>query len=387
MKINEQFKDLSSYEQKKKFNLKNIKNPQISYNNENSHFIYNDTDVKRQFEIIKNKNLIKPSSDDIDYLKQITFEINNEKFSHEEKTAFVNVPEEYIRMLNNFTPKIIEKKNEIIDFIFNTLEKNKNRETISCRKLAALYEEKYGKKIGKSTIHKIMRRQMDYRYLKTVYKSKKIENFDNKLYSFYFIKAFVKFLKVGFELIFVDESKIELLNNHYKCWRRKDEQICFGTNNKHKKNLILAITKDEIAYYEILEKNTNSNIFLEFLENLFTKKIQSQNKKFVLIMDNCTSHKTNEIIEFFLNKKINIIYTPPYQSIFNPIELAFRALKRIIYSKIYSDIDELMSDVKDFFESKELKRTLLLNYKESIEQYINFYNKYKYMNLNNSNVE
>ena len=85
-----------------------------------------------------------------------------------------------------------------------------------------------------------------------------------------------------------------------------------------------------------------------------------------------------------MNKKINIIYTPPYQSVFNPIELAFRALKRIIYSKIYSDIDELITDVKDFFESKELKRTLLLNYKESIEQYINFYNKYKYMNLNNS---
>ena len=78
-------------------------------------------------------------------------------------------------------------------------------------------------------------------------------------------------------------------------------------------------------------------------------------------MDNCTSHKTNEIIEFFLNEKINIIYTPPYQSIFNPIELAFRALKRKIYSKIYSDIEELMSDEKDFFKSKELKRTLLLN--------------------------
>ena len=372
---------------KKNFDLKNIKNPQISYINENSHFIYNETDVKRHFENIKNKNLMKPSPNDIVYLKDITLEINNEQLLQEEKTAFVTVPEEYISILNNFSPKITEKKNEIIDFIFNILEKNKNRGTVSCRKLSALYEERYGKKIGKSTIHKILRRQMDYRYLKTIYKTKKIENFDNKLYSFFFIKAFAKCLKIGFEFIFIDESKVELLNNHYKCWRRKDEQICFGANNKCKKNLILAITKGEIIYYEILEKNTNSNVFLEFLEKLFTKKIQGQNKKFVLVMDNCTSHKTNEIIEFFLNEKINIIYTPPYQSIFNPIELAFRALKRKIYSKIYSDIEELMSDEKDFFKSKELKRTLLLNYKESIEQYINFYNKFKYMNLNNSNIE
>ena len=79
--------------------------------------MYNDTDVKRQFEIIMNKNLIKPSSDDIDNLKQISFEINNEKFSYEEKTSFVNAPEEYIRMLNNFTPKIIHflpKTNNIV---------------------------------------------------------------------------------------------------------------------------------------------------------------------------------------------------------------------------------------------------------------------------------
>ena len=59
-------------------------------------------------------------------------------------------------MLNNFALKIMEKKNKIINFIFNTLEKNKNRGTARCWKLAALYGEKYGKKIWKSIIHKIL---------------------------------------------------------------------------------------------------------------------------------------------------------------------------------------------------------------------------------------
>ena len=93
MKINEQLKHSMDYENKKNFDLKNIKNPQISYINENSHFIYNDTNVKRHFDIIKNKNLIKPSSNDILDLKLIILEINNEQLLQEEKTAFVSVPE------------------------------------------------------------------------------------------------------------------------------------------------------------------------------------------------------------------------------------------------------------------------------------------------------
>ena len=55
---------------------------------------------------------------------------------------------------------------------------------------------------------------------------------DNKLYSFYFIKAIAKFIKTDFELVFLDESKIELINNHYKCWRRKEESIFFSQNKK-----------------------------------------------------------------------------------------------------------------------------------------------------------
>ena len=36
----------------------------------------------------------------------------------------------------------------------------------------------------------------------------------------------LKYIKIGFELVFLDECKIELKNNHYKCWRKKEEQGC-----------------------------------------------------------------------------------------------------------------------------------------------------------------
>ena len=63
----------------------------------------------------------------------------------------------------------------------------------------------------------------------------------------------------------------------------------FSQIKKQKKNLILAIKKDDIIYYEILGGNINSIIFFNFLENLLDKLNLKQNNKYILLMDNYTS--------------------------------------------------------------------------------------------------
>jgi len=103
-------------------------------------------------------------------------------------------------------------------------------------------------------------------------------------------------------------------------------------------------------------------------------------------MDNCTSHNSNDTIEYLDKRKINVIFTPPYQSIFTPIELAFRALKKKTYSKIYTKMDEIIEDIQNFLSSKDIKKTLMLNFKETVEQYINYVNKNGQLNLNNINI-
>ena len=360
------------HSKKNKSYIKTIKNPLISYINRDSHFIYSELDAKIQFNYITNKNLIKPTKDEIDLLKDVIKKINEQKLLFSEKNELLDIPIVYAEQISKFIPESKKEKNILIEFIVEILNNNQNRQALSCRKIASLYQMKYGKKVGKSTIHRIMRNQLDYRYLKTSYKTKKIENIDNKLYSFYFIKAIAKFIKTDFELVFLDESKIELINNHYKCWRRKEESIFFSQNKKQKQNLILAITRDDIVYYEILDNNVNSNVFIKFIDNLANKLDSQQNHKFVLVMDNCTSHNSNDTIEYLDKRKINVIFTPPYQSIFTPIELAFRALKKKTYSKIYTKMDEIIEDIQNFLSSKDIKKTLMLNFKETVEQYINY---------------
>ena len=168
-------------------------------------------------------------------------------------------------------------------------------------------------------IHKILRKSLGYRYLKTTYKTKKLKSEISILHCFYFIKCFAKCLKLDFHFIFIDESKIELSNNHLRCWRKENEQIMFGDIINEKKNIILAIDKSSVLEYEITHENTNGIIFYNFIEKMEKKLEFMSENKYVLVMDNFTSHKTEDILKYFKSNKINILFTPAYQSIFNPI--------------------------------------------------------------------
>ena len=51
-----------------------------------------------------------------------------------------------------------------------------------------------------------------------------------------------------------------------------------------------------------------------------------------IIMDNYSSYKTEKLMKFYADNKINILFNAPYLSKFNPVELAFRNLKRNLYT-------------------------------------------------------
>ena len=157
----------------------------------------------------------------------------------------------------------------------------------------------------------------------------------------------------------------------------------FGDTINKKKNLILAIDKSSVLEYEITQENTNGIIFFNFIEKLKKKLDFASENKYVFIMDNCTSHKTEEILKYFKTNKINILFTPAYQSIFNPIELIFRGIKRMTYSKLYNNFEEVEKDVIDYLQNDKIKKTLLYNFKETMEQILNYYKLNMNQNINN----
>lgn len=380
---------LTLFKSKKKAKLthKKLKFPLFTHINLDSHFIYDENNSIQYFETTKNKNLIKLTEEETSILKNIIQDINTQKLLSNAKENLIEIPEELAKKINDFIIKPIKEHNELSDFIQGIMIDQRNRQNISCRKLAALYEEKYKKKISKSTVHRILRKKLNLRYLKTTYKNRKIQTDKNRFYSLYFIKVFVKLIKLGFETIFIDESKFELMNNHFRCWRKNNEQIYFGPNNNKKNNILLAIDKSNVIYYKMFEENNNSNNFIKFLEELKSEIEKKKIEKYVLILDNCTIHKTQNIINFFVNNKINALFTPAYQSTFTPIELAFRAIKKITYSKIYIKIDDVINEIDGILKDEKIKKTLLYNYKETLSEYLSYIDINNNINLNNLNIE
>ena len=70
-------------------------------------------------------------------------------------------------------------------------------------------------------------------------------------------------------------------------------------------------------------------------------------------MDNFPAHKTSDVYEFLKGNKICTVFNASYKSIFNAIELSFRAIKKITYSNLYNTIEEAEKDIYNYFESED----------------------------------
>lgn len=47
-------------------------------------------------------------------------------------------------------------------------------------------------------------------------------------------------------------------------------------------------------------------------------------------------------------------------SVFNAIELTFRAIKRITYSNLYNSMEEVYNDAINFLKGEQIKKTLYI---------------------------
>ena len=108
-------------------------------------------------------------------------------------------------------------------------------------------------------------------------------------------------------------------------------------------------------------------------------------KNYVFIMDNLSVHLTDEIKNLVNRYNLKIVYTVPYESSYNPIELSFRFIKNKIYRHIYSNMNDLKNDVENIIESFEFQRSLKFNWAETLEKYLIFINNNINENLNNAN--
>jgi hypothetical protein len=372
----------------KKHKIKKIKKykgtTSISHITINSHFILDFKNPIIYYDNYNDKNLIKLNDKEYYFLNQKIKEIKYKNGLSKENINWIDLSKEIFENINNyFNIKI--RKNKIEEFVENKLKENQSREKISCRKLAKLYFDETGNKISKTYINNLLRNNLKLSYLKTSIKTKTINEPLGKIQGFCFIKSIVKCLMAGFKILFLDESSILSSNNNFRAWRGKNEELYFNIGTKKRKNLLLIISNEEVIHYKITDKNTDEKNFLKFMEEVAEILDKKENEKFVIVMDNLASHRTKNLINFYKERKINIIFNCVYRSNFNAIELAFRNIKFYLYKNLYEKIEDAIKDINNILNDKKFRLTLSNNLYETLNKYIEFFDENKYMNLNNLN--
>jgi len=149
----------------------------------------------------------------------------------------------------------------------------------SCRKLSELFNKKYGKTISKTTINRILRNKLGLRFLKTSPKNDILVSKQSLKQSFFVLKILTRHIKLGGNVVYIDESTFSTVNNNYKIWRLPNSQIYSPIKDSKKFNLILAVNNEKIIHWMILEENTTSEIFKKFFLEMLNKMNKIEIKK------------------------------------------------------------------------------------------------------------
>ena len=106
-----------------------------------------------------------------------------------------------------------------------------------------------------------------------------------------------------------------------------------------------AMSKDRLIISIV--DSTNSETFQEFLEG-----IRRDHPKFYMVLDNVSFHKSKSIQKYVKSAGDDIAFEflPPYTPQLNPIETAWRDLKRRLAGRYFKSTDELKHAITTIVE-------------------------------------
>ena len=356
-------------------------NPDIFNFNINDIFIYQCTYSSFYFRKLEDKNIMKLDANELAFIHKIILDNKNENDDIFVLPFFKTLMENAQK--NNLA---LDDRDIVINTLIKSLPKS---QSISIQKVTEKFNEIANSydlpKIKKSTMHSIMRKRLHMHFKKITVKNDKLLRMDYIKFSFFFIKIISRALFLGLKLVFIDESGFRLKNSHYKTWVFDKEQIYSKNYNEKKINLILAVSKDDILHYQIIKENTNSEIFINFMDHLIDKLKEKKIENFLFILDNFSGHLTLQLFKFYREKKLKILFGVPYASNFNMVENVFRLIKNITYKKLYDDIELLTKDIINIINLDTTINSLNRLFSETLGEYISFIEKNRLIDLNLDN--
>jgi hypothetical protein len=94
--------------------------------------------------------------------------------------------------------------------------------------------------------------------------------------------------------------------------------------------ILPAYSQDGILLARVFQGSTDSKVFENFIEQLLPHCGRWLEPKSVLIMDNASFNRTEQIEQLCYEAGVKLLYLPPYSLDLNPIEEFFAELKAFI---------------------------------------------------------
>jgi len=131
------------------------------------------------------------------------------------------------------------------------------------------------------------------------------------------------------ELVFLDEMGVSLRLSLLYGWGKKGKDLIEKVSAKRGKNLSVIGAFDSLGMI-CTSHQLGAMKRVDFERFLCLKLLPCLTPGSVLVLDNATIHQGGKIATLVKKAGCRLLYLPPYSPDFNPIELAWAFLKKII---------------------------------------------------------
>lgn len=243
-------------------------------------------------------------------------------------------------------------KKEYVEFVKDKIKKDK---TITMSDLTSKLNKKFNENLSKSQISNVikdnnitlkqtkLRHEPNTRYKKPIDINKQLDKFYKT----------IKKHNLD-EIISIDETSLNTYEVRKHCYETIGKKCMIKTHSQEvfkKYTGIFAITTKGVIGYEIYDKGgINSERLINFLNKFIVKKYKNK----LIIFDNASSHRNQEVKEV-IQKDNNLLYAVPYQPYTNVIEGYFSVLKSKLQKNNDIGLEKLKQNIRKLI--KEIPKT------------------------------
>jgi transposase len=130
-------------------------------------------------------------------------------------------------------------------------------------------------------------------------------------------------------LVFVDEMGANTSLAPLHGWSRRGERArCKAPRNRGKNTTLLAsMSAEGVGPTLAVQGGTNKAVFEAYVERVLAPSLKPGQ---LVVMDNLSAHKGEEVRELIEGRGCEVLFLPPYSPDLNPIEEAFSKIKGLL---------------------------------------------------------